>query len=89
MKTVSNKTQQPVRVPLPRGKTLRLGPGKASEIAANAVDHPALQKLVAAGTIEILADDRAGRDGLPGGSGPGGMRPAFGGGRGRHRSGDR
>ena len=89
MKTVSNKTQQPVRVPLPRGKTLRLGPGKVGEIAANAVDHPALQKLVAAGTIEILADDRAGREGLPGGSGSGGMRPAFGGGRGRHRSGDR
>lgn len=89
MKIVSNKTQQPVRVPLPRGKVLRLGPGKVGEIASNAVEHPALKKLVDAGTIEILDDERAAAEGLVGGTGSGGVRNAFGGGRGRHRSGDR
>ena len=35
MKTITNKTQRPVAVPLPRGKKLHLGPGKAGQIAHN------------------------------------------------------
>jgi hypothetical protein len=54
MPTVSNKTQRPLSVPLPQGKTLHLGPGKSSEIAANAAAHPQLKKLIEAGEIEIV-----------------------------------
>lgn len=56
MKTVTNKTQKPVRVPLPRGKTLHLGPGRSGQIASSAADHPQLKKLVEAGEIEILGE---------------------------------
>lgn len=56
MKTIRNKTARPIRVPLPRGKVLHLGPNLDGEIADNAVEHAALQKLVKAGTIEILGD---------------------------------
>jgi hypothetical protein len=89
MRSVSNRTPRAIRVPLPGGKILRLGPLKVGEIASNAVDHPGLQKLVADGTIEILAEEEGGASSLPGGGGAGGPRPAFGGGRSRHRSGDR
>lgn len=56
MKSIRNTTQRPIRVPLPRGKKLHLGPGKISEIGTPAADHPPLKALVEAGDIEILAD---------------------------------
>ncbi len=56
MSTISNKTNRPLSVPLPRGGTLHLGPGKTAEIAANAASHPQLKKLLDAGEIEILND---------------------------------
>ncbi len=61
MKTVRNKTAQPIRVPLPRGKILHLGPKMDAQIADNAVEHTALEKLVKAGTIEILGEGEAER----------------------------
>lgn len=67
MKTIRNKTAQPIRVPLPRGKILHLGPHMDGEIADNAVEHAALQKLVKAGTIEILGEGERNLDsGSPG-----------------------
>lgn len=89
MKTVSNKTQKPLSVPLPRGKTLHLGPGKTGQISSEAAEHPRLQKLVAAGEIEVF-DDSPARTGGSVGSGRG--RPSFHGraaGTGSRRSGDR
>jgi hypothetical protein len=56
VKTISNKTRRPLSVPLPRGKTLHLGPGKTGQIASTAADHPPLKKLVDAGEIEILGE---------------------------------
>ena len=56
MKTIRNKTARPIRVPLPRGKILHLGPSLEAQIADNAVEHAALKKLVKAGTIEILGE---------------------------------
>lgn len=56
MKTIKNKTHAPMRVPLPRGKTLHLGPGKTGQVAHQDVEHKGLQKLVKAGKIEILGD---------------------------------
>lgn len=54
MKTILNKTPRPLKVPLPRGKVLHLGPKKSGEIADGAADHAPLAKLVEAGELEIL-----------------------------------
>jgi hypothetical protein len=64
--TVSNKTHRPLSVPLPRGKTLHLGPGKSGQISSQAIEHPPLKKLVGAGEIEILSDDSRPADGATG-----------------------
>jgi hypothetical protein len=56
MKTIRNTTTGPLRVPLPRGKVLHLGPRKTGEIATAAADHPPLKKLVEEGKIEILGE---------------------------------
>jgi len=60
MVKVENKTKKPLRVPLPGGKKLHLGPSASGEINAKAIDHPPLQKLVEAGEIEII--DGGGRN---------------------------
>ncbi|GMR22456.1 MAG: hypothetical protein BMS9Abin37_0809 [Acidobacteriota bacterium] len=54
MKTVVNKTRAPLRIPLPRGKSLHLGPNKTGQIADGAEEHAALKKLVDAGKVEIF-----------------------------------
>jgi hypothetical protein len=89
MKTVTNKTQKPLSVPLPRGRTLHLGPGKTGQISSDAAEHPKLKKLIDAGEIEVF-DDRPGPTSGPGGGGK--SRPSFYGhptGSGSRRSGDR
>ena len=40
-------------MPLPGGKVLHLGPKKTGQIADGAAEHPALVKLIEAGTIEL------------------------------------
>jgi hypothetical protein len=54
MKTVTNKTHDPLRVPLPRGKSLHLGPGKSGQIRDEDADHPSLKKLVDGGQLELV-----------------------------------
>lgn len=56
MKSIRNKTASPLRVPLPQGKVLHLGPHKTGEISVNAVEHPPFVKLVEAGKVEVLPD---------------------------------
>ncbi len=89
MTTVTNKTRRPLRVPLPGGKTLHLGPGKAGQISSKDADDPRLKKLVEEAAIEIV--DEAARPTVA--DGDGGRKPAPGGGptrgSGSHRSGDR
>ena len=89
MKTVKNNTQRPLRVPLPRGKAVHLGPGKSGQITTEAAEHPGLKKLVEAGEIEVL-DEGAGASG-GGGGGPQGHGTAQGHSSGgvNRRSGDR
>ena len=53
MPAVTNKTGKPLSISLPRGKTLHLGPRKSGQISSHDIEHPALKKLVDAGTIEI------------------------------------
>lgn len=88
MTNVSNKTQRPLSVPLPGGKTLHLGPGKTGEVAANALRHPQLRRLVDAGEIEILSASSRQSGGTGGGTkGRAWMGHASGGS--HRRSGDR
>jgi len=54
MKTVTNKTRTPLKVPLPRGKSLHLGPGKSGQIRDEDANHAGLKKLVEAGKLEIV-----------------------------------
>jgi len=56
MRTIVNRTVQPLAVRLPRGKVLRLGPGKSGQIADDAIDAPGVAKLVEAGQVELLAE---------------------------------
>jgi hypothetical protein len=58
VKTIRNKTHAPVRVPLPRGKVLHLGPDQEGQIAHTDVDHEPLQLLVDSDVLEII-DDRS------------------------------
>ena len=87
MPSVTNTTKRPLIIPLPRGKKLHLGPGKSGEIAANAVEHAALKKLVETGEIEISLESSGAID-TPGG---GKHRPTAAGPSGgiKRRSGDR
>lgn len=66
MRTISNKTQKPLSVPLPRGKTLHLGPGKTGQISSQAIEYPPLKKLVDAGEIAIADETSQGSSGAPG-----------------------
>ena len=89
MAAVTNKTAKPLSIPLPRGKTLHLGPQKSGQISSHDLEHPALRKLVDAGAIEIVAED----SGSSGGDGDirRGRAPMVGqtAGRSGRRSGDR
>jgi hypothetical protein len=63
MKTIVNKTTDPLRVPLPQGKTLHLGPKKTGQISVHDVEHPPLVKMVEVGKVEI--QDHAGNEAIP------------------------
>jgi hypothetical protein len=89
MRSVTNKTNKPLAVPLPRGKLLRLGPRKTGQISSDDIEHPPLKKMAEAGDIEIHEEGHSPQGGGGGGGvGPTGAQggpPAAGG----HRSGDR
>lgn len=59
VKTIRNKTHAPVRVPLPRGKVLHLGPDQEGQIAHTDVDHAPLQELVTKEVLEVVDDQSA------------------------------
>ncbi len=56
MKSIRNTTITPIRVPLPQGKVLHLGPRQTGQVADQATDHAALAKLIAAGKIEVVEE---------------------------------
>ena len=51
---MTNKTRMPLKIPLPRGKSLHLGPGRTGQLRDDAAAHPGIKKLVEAGSIEIF-----------------------------------
>ncbi len=56
MKEVRNKTQLPLKIQLPGGKVLHLGPNKTGQISDSAADAPGVVKLLKSGQIEILGE---------------------------------
>jgi len=89
MKTVTNKTNAPIKVPLPRNKILRLGPGHSGQIGDSDAERPAVAKMVEAGQIDISDPETqsgkgGGRDGAFGNSGRAGGGAGIG-----RRGGDR
>jgi hypothetical protein len=56
MQAIRNTTNGPLRISLPGGKVLHLGPGKVAQIEDRATEHPGLKRLVEAGAIEILGE---------------------------------
>lgn len=71
MKIIRNQTHRPLRVPLPHGKVLHLGPKRTAEIA-DYLDHPPLKKMIDAGEIEVVGDGRRDGRGPHGGDSDGG-----------------
>lgn len=56
MKEIVNKTMRPVRIPLPGGKFLALGPAKSGQVSDQATQLPSFKRLLDEGTIELLGD---------------------------------
>ncbi len=50
---IINKTNRPVRVPLPGGKKLHLAGNGKAKITPKGAEHPGVQKLIEEGTIEL------------------------------------
>ena len=90
MPNLSNKTRRPLSVPLPRGKSLHLGPLKTGEVNAAALEHAPLKKLIEAGDLEVV-DAGAGPRALGNASGgkKGHAGQGFASAAGSRRSGDR
>jgi hypothetical protein len=68
MKTIRNTTHRPLRVPLPQGKVLHLGPLKEGQVADH-LDHPPLKKMIDAGEIEVVDTGKGGAASGHGGGG--------------------
>jgi hypothetical protein len=60
LKTILNKTREPLRVALPRGKTLHLGPGQSGQVANQHLDHKPLKRLIDAGKVEVQDAESSG-----------------------------
>ncbi len=56
MKEIRNATHEPLRVPLPQGKVLHLGPRHTGQVPVSALDHPPFKQMVEAGRVEIVGD---------------------------------
>jgi hypothetical protein len=89
MKTVINKTSTPLRVSLPGGKALHLGPRKNGQIRDEAVGHPAVKKMVADGKIEIVEGDPRQRSAAEEGTSPHEATHGYGKSSFRQKTGDR
>ena len=70
VKKIRNATHDPLRVPLPKGKTLHLGPNQSGEISHKALDHVPFQNLVEAGKVVIEEETGSGHVDHDHGKGP-------------------
>ena len=60
MKTVVNRTGRALKIPLSRGRVLRLGPRKEGQIATQDAERDLLKRRVESGEIEIFDDVSSG-----------------------------
>lgn len=56
MKLVRNRTRRPLKIRLPGGKVLHLGPLKTGQVADDAVDQRSIRELLEADEIEIVGE---------------------------------
>jgi len=56
MKTIVNKTGQPLKVRLSQGRILRLGPRKEGQIATHDVERESVRTMVEAGEVVVFDD---------------------------------
>jgi hypothetical protein len=56
VKTIRNTTRLPIKVPLPGGKVLHLGPARTGQITDGALAREPVQSMLKSGTIEILGE---------------------------------
>jgi hypothetical protein len=54
MRVVVNKTSKPLKIRLPQGKTLHLGPRKEGQVTPQALESPGVKRLVESGELAIL-----------------------------------
>lgn len=64
---ITNKTRRPIKIPLPDGKKLFLGPGKSAQVNPKAAKHPPVMEHVEAGDLEL--GDAGGKKGSTAGDG--------------------
>ena len=57
MRIVINTTNRPLKIRLPQGRVLHLGPRKEGQVTPQALESASVKKLVEAGDLEILSDD--------------------------------
>ncbi len=60
MKTVINRSRRPLKIHLPQGKVLHLGPNREGQISDHALDHPGVKRLLEAKEIEIVGEGGGG-----------------------------
>ena len=57
MKTIHNKTLEPLRVPLGGDRVLHLGPGQRGHIADDAVQSKGVRRLIESGAVTVEGED--------------------------------
>ena len=87
---IKNTTKRPLKVSLPEGKKLFLGPGAKGNVSNKALEHPPLMKLIENGDVEVLGREN-GKGSSGGGKSQGisSSQQGHGGGSAMRRSGDR
>ncbi len=86
---ISNKTKRPLKISLPGGKLLRLGPGRIGQIAPQAAEHAAVKKLLDAGEIEIVNGGKSQGGSIQSGKSNGASTQGLGSAGGTRHTGDR
>jgi len=65
MKTIRNCTGRPLKIALPKGKFLHLGPKNTGSVHPDALERPATKRLLETGDLEIVDDSVDRPDGGP------------------------
>jgi hypothetical protein len=87
---IKNNSKKPLKVPLPGGKSLFLGPNAKGQVSDKSAEHPPFQEMVESGAIEVIVGGRAKTTGsLSDSKGISGSNTGKSGGAAMRKSGDR